>query len=38
LIINAARAILTGQTVGPSAFAVFVAIGRERVLQRLRRA
>lgn len=38
LIINAARAILTGQTVGPSAFAVFAAIGRERVLQRLRKA
>lgn len=38
LIINAARAILTGQTVGPSAFAVFVAIGRDRALERLRRA
>lgn len=38
LIINAARAILTGQTVGPSAFAVFTALGRERVLERLRKA
>ncbi len=38
LIINAARAILTGQTVGPSAFAVFAALGRDRVLERLRRA
>lgn len=38
LIINAARAILTGQPVGPSAFAVFVAIGRNRVIQRLRAA
>jgi len=38
LIINAARAILTGQTVGPSAFTVFVTLGRERVLERLRRA
>lgn len=38
LIINAARAQLTGQTVGPSAFAVFAAIGRDRVLARLRRA
>jgi glutamyl-tRNA synthetase len=38
LIINAARALLTGQSVGPSAFAVFAALGRERVLERLRRA
>jgi glutamyl-tRNA synthetase len=37
VLINASRAALTGQTVGPSAFAVFVCIGRERVLQRLRR-
>jgi glutamyl-tRNA synthetase len=37
LLINASRAALTGQTVGPSAFAVFVCIGRERVIQRLRR-
>jgi glutamyl-tRNA synthetase len=36
LLINACRAGLTGQTVGPSAFAVFVCIGRERVMQRLR--
>ncbi len=36
LIINAARAALTGQSVGPSAFAVFVALGQERVVQRLR--
>jgi glutamyl-tRNA synthetase len=38
LIINAARAILTGQTVGPSAFAVFTALGRQRAIERLRRA
>lgn len=38
LIINAARAILTGQTVGPSAFAVFTAIGRERAIARLQKA
>ncbi len=38
LIINASRAALTGQTVGPSAFAVFVCIGRERAIQRLRKA
>ena len=36
LIINAARAALTGQSVGPSAFAVFVALGQERAVQRLR--
>ena len=29
LIINAARAALTGQSVGPSAFAVFAALGRD---------
>jgi glutamyl-tRNA synthetase len=37
LLINASRAALTGQPVGPGAFAVFVCIGRERVIQRLRR-
>ena len=37
LLINGARAALTGQSVGPSAFAVFVAIGRDRVIERLRR-
>jgi glutamyl-tRNA synthetase len=36
VIINGSRAALTGQTVGPSAFAVFVAVGRERALERLR--
>ena len=36
LIINAARAALTGQSVGPSAFAVFVALGRERAVKRLK--
>ena len=35
LLINGSRAALTGQTVGPSAFAVFTAVGRERALQRL---
>lgn len=35
LLINGARAALTGQTVGPSAFALFVIIGRERVIDRL---
>jgi len=38
LLINASRAALTGQPVGPSAFAVFACLGRERVVQRLRRA
>ncbi len=37
VLINASRAALTGQPVGPSAFAVFVCIGRERAIQRLRR-
>ncbi len=36
LLINASRAALTGQPVGPSAFAVFVCIGRERAIARLR--
>ncbi len=38
LLINASRAALTGQPVGPSAFAVFACLGRERVLERLRKA
>lgn len=38
VLINASRAALTGQPVGPSAFAVFVCIGRERAIQRLSRA
>jgi glutamyl-tRNA synthetase len=36
LLINAARAALTGQSVGPSAFHVFTAIGRDRAIARLR--
>lgn len=35
LLINGSRAALTGQTVGPGAFAVFTAVGRERALKRL---
>jgi glutamyl-tRNA synthetase len=35
LLINASRAALTGQTVGPSVFAVFICIGRERLIERL---
>lgn len=35
LLINGARAALTGQPVGPSAFAVFAAIGRDRAIARL---
>ncbi len=38
LLINASRAILTGQTVGPSAFTVFAVIGRDRAIERLRKA
>ncbi len=36
LLINASRAALTGQSVGPSAFAIFTCIGRDRVIKRLR--
>jgi glutamyl-tRNA synthetase len=35
VLINGARAALTGQTVGPSAFTVFSVIGRERAVRRL---
>ncbi len=37
VLINGSRAALTGQKTGPSAFAVFAAVGRERVLERLAR-
>jgi glutamyl-tRNA synthetase len=36
VLINGARAALTGQSVGPSAFHLFLAIGKDRVLARLR--
>jgi glutamyl-tRNA synthetase len=36
VIINASRAALTGQAVGPSAFTVFACIGRDRAIARLR--
>ncbi len=36
ILINGARAALTGQSVGPSAFHLFTIIGRERALARLR--
>ncbi len=35
VLINGARAVLTGQSVGPSAFHVFTAIGKERSVKRL---
>jgi glutamyl-tRNA synthetase len=38
VLINGARAALTGQSVGPSAFHVFTAIGKERAVARLRAA
>ncbi len=38
LLINAARVALTGQAVAPGLFEVMVALGRERVVARLRRA
>ncbi len=37
VLINASRAALTGQAAGPSAFAIFICIGRERVIDRLRK-
>jgi glutamyl-tRNA synthetase len=37
ILINASRAALTGQPVGPSVFAVFRCLGRERVVERLRK-
>lgn len=36
VLINSGRAALTGQPVGPGAFAVFACIGRERTIARLR--
>ncbi|HEY3836786.1 MAG TPA: glutamate--tRNA ligase [Bryobacteraceae bacterium] len=36
VLINGARAALTGQTVGPSAFHMMVAIGRDRAIWRMR--
>jgi glutamyl-tRNA synthetase len=38
LLINAARTALTGQSVGPSMFDIFAALGRERSARRLRNA
>ena len=36
VLINAARAALTGQAAGPSAFHLFTIIGRDRAISRLR--
>jgi len=38
LLINGARAALTGQAAGPSAFHLFTAVGRDRSIARLRAA
>jgi glutamyl-tRNA synthetase len=38
LLINGSRVALTGQAVAPSLFAVMAALGKERVVARLRRA
>lgn len=38
LLINAARTALTGQAVGPSMFEIMVILGRDRTVERLRRA
>ncbi len=37
VLINGSRAALTGQSVGPGAFAVFACVGRERATARLRK-
>ena len=36
VLINGSRAALTGQAVGPSAFHLFTAVGRDRAIARLR--
>jgi glutamyl-tRNA synthetase len=38
LLINAARTALTGQSVGPGMFDIITTLGRERTVERLRRA
>ena len=38
VLINAARTALTGQSVGPGMFEVFLLMGRDRSVARLRRA
>jgi glutamyl-tRNA synthetase len=38
LLINAARTALTGQAVGPGMFDIMVTLGRQRTIERLRRA
>ncbi len=38
LLINAARTALTGQSVGPGMFDIMVTLGRQRTVERLRRA
>jgi glutamyl-tRNA synthetase len=38
LLINAARTALTGQSVGPGMFEIFVTLGRSRTVERLRQA
>jgi len=38
LLINASRTALTGQAVGPGIFDIMITLGRERTVERLRRA
>jgi glutamyl-tRNA synthetase len=38
LLINAARTALTGQSVGPGMFDIMVTLGREKTVERLKRA
>jgi glutamyl-tRNA synthetase len=36
IIINGMRTVVTGQLAGPSMFDILVAIGRKRIVERLR--
>ncbi|MBW1903258.1 MAG: glutamate--tRNA ligase, partial [Deltaproteobacteria bacterium] len=38
ILINGARAAVTGQAVGPGIFDVLLAVGQDRVVERLRKA
>ena len=38
IIINGIRTVVTGQAAGPGIFDILVAVGQERVVERLRKA
>ncbi|HEY6328987.1 MAG TPA: hypothetical protein VI756_06595, partial [Blastocatellia bacterium] len=38
VLINGSRTALTGQSVGPGMFEIFLALGKERSVERLRKA